>query len=198
MTLAIPPLPLVLASTSPFRRDLLLRLQLEFKQDSPQTAETPLEGENSEQLCHRLAIAKAHALAEKYPAHLIIGSDQVATFKGENIGKPITHANAVQQLMSFSGQQVDFYTGICLLNSQTGLFQAHTEKFSVYFRQLASTQIERYLIAEQPYQCAGSFKSEGLGICLFERLEGNDPSSLIGLPLIRLVSMLQQEGVLIP
>lgn len=198
MTLALTPLPLVLASTSPFRRELLLRLQVDFTQDSPQTDETPLAGENCEQLCLRLAVAKAYSLTEKYPTHLIIGSDQVATFQGEMIGKPITHANAVQQLSRFSGQQVDFYTAICLLNSQTGLFQTHTEKFSVYFRELTAAQIERYLIAEQPYQCAGSFKSEGLGICLFERLEGDDPTSLIGLPLIRLVTMLQNEGIFVP
>jgi septum formation protein len=191
-------LPLVLASTSPFRRELLTRLHIDFIQDSPEVNETPLDNEDTVQLCQRLAIAKARALSEKYPQHLIIGSDQAATFNGEIIGKPLTHANATQQLQNFSGQKLDFHTGLCLLNSQTGLFQHHIEVFNVYFRKLTATQIERYLQAEQPYQCAGSFKSEGLGICLFERLEGNDPTSLIGLPLIRLVTMLQQEGVLMP
>ena len=191
-------LPLVLASTSPFRRELLTRLNTDFIQDSPEVDETPLDNENTVQLCHRLAIAKAQALSNKYPQHLIIGSDQAATFNEEIIGKPITHANATQQLQHFSGQKVVFHTGLCLLNSQTGLFQHHVEVFKVYFRRLTASQIERYLHAEQPFHCAGSFKSEGLGISLFERLEGNDPTSLIGLPLIRLVTMLQQEGVLIP
>ena len=126
-------------------------------------------------MCQRLAIAKAHALTEKYSQHLIIGSDQVATFNGKIIGKPITHVNAVQQLTDFSGHTVAFYTGLCLLNTVTGVFQHHVECFKVDFRVLSTEQIERYLQAEQPYQCAGSFKSEGLGICLFERLEGNDP-----------------------
>lgn len=191
-------LPLVLASTSPFRRELLTRLQIDFIQDSPEVDETPLDNENTVQLCQRLAIAKALALSKKHPQHLIIGSDQAATFNSEIIGKPITHANATQQLQNFSGQKLVFHTGLCLLNSETGLFQHHVETFNVYFRTLTPAQIERYLQAEQPYQCAGSFKSEGLGICLFERLEGNDPTSLIGLPLIRLVTMLQQEGVLAP
>ena len=141
---------------------------------------------------------KAHALTEKYSQHLIIGSDQVATFNGKIIGKPITHVNAVQQLTDFSGHTVAFYTGLCLLNTVTGVFQHHVECFKVHFRVLSTEQIERYLQAEQPYQCAGSFKSEGLGICLFERLEGNDPTSLIGLPLITLVSMLKNEGIYIP
>ena len=191
-------LPLVLASTSPFRRELLTRLQIDFIQDSPEVDETPLVNENTTQLCQRLAIAKAQALSKKHPHHLIIGSDQAATFNGEIIGKPMTHANATQQLQRFSGQKLAFHTGLCLLNSETGLFQHHVEAFNVYFRTLTTEQIERYLQAEQPYQCAGSFKSEGLGISLFERLEGNDPTSLIGLPLIRLVTMLQQEGVMVP
>lgn len=191
-------LPLVLASTSVFRRDLLNKLQLSFIQDSPQTNEMPLINENAPQLAQRLAVAKAQALADKYPQHLIIGSDQVASFAGQLIGKPLTHENAVQQLSAFSGQCVDFYTGLSVFNSQTKHIQQVVEKFSVYFRVLTSTQIQRYLLAEQPYFCAGSFKSEGLGICLFKKLQGNDPSSLIGLPLIELVNMLHNEGVDIP
>jgi MAF protein len=191
-------LALILASTSPFRRELLMRLQVDFRQDSPETDETSRANESAEQLCQRLAIAKAHALSEKYPQHLIIGSDQVATFHGKIIGKPITHVNAVQQLTDFSGHTVEFYTGLCLLNTVTGVFQHHVECFKVHFRVLSTEQIERYLHVEQPYQCAGSFKSEGLGICLFDRLEGNDPTSLIGLPLMTLVSMLQNEGICIP
>lgn len=191
-------MPLVLASTSPFRRELLLRLKVDFIQDSPKTDETPAAGESAPQLCQRLAIAKAQALAGQYPEHLIIGSDQAAMFNGEIIGKPHTHTNAVQQLTRFSGQIVAFYTGLCLLNSKTGALHQHRECFNVHFRHLTAGQIERYLQAEQPYNCAGSFKSEGLGICLFQRLEGDDPTSLIGLPLIALVTMLQQEGLLIP
>jgi septum formation protein len=191
-------LPLVLASTSSFRRDLLTRLQITFIQDSPQTDETPLVNETAPQLAHRLSIAKAQALADKYPQHLIIGSDQVAMFADQLIGKPLTHDNAVQQLRLFSGQCVYFYTGLCVFNSQTKKMQSCVELFSVYFRTLSSEQIERYLRAEEPYFCAGSFKSEGLGICLFDKLEGNDPSSLIGLPLIQLVTMLNNQGLTIP
>jgi septum formation protein len=191
-------LPLVLASTSPFRRELLMRLGVDFVQDSPKTDETHHPGESAQQLCHRLAIAKAQALSQQYPHHLIIGSDQVATCAGEIIGKPLIHANAVQQLTRFSGQIVDFYTGLCLFNSHTKQQQVQVCQFRVHFRLLTSERIERYLLAEQPYQCAGSFKSEGLGISLFQRLEGDDPTSLIGLPLIELVTMLEREGVLIP
>lgn len=191
-------LPLVLASRSHFRAQLLARLQVPFVQDSPETDEAPLLNENAPQLAQRLAYAKAHNLAYKYPQHLIIGSDQVASFAGQLIGKPMTHDKAVQQLQAFSGQKVDFYTGLCLLNSQTGHSQQYVELFSVYFRKLSLEQIERYLHTEQPYFCAGSFKSEGLGICLFEKLVGDDPTSLIGLPLIRLVTFLQNEGTNIP
>lgn len=187
-------MPLVLASTSSYRRELLHRLALDFVQDSPACDETAHAGETPAQLCQRLAIAKALALAGKYPQHLIIGSDQTADFKGRIIGKPHTHTNAVQQLSRFSGQHVDFYTGLCVLNSQTGQEYVLAEAFRVHFRQLAPELIEWYLQTEQPYDCAGSFKSEGLGVCLFERLEGADPTSLIGLPLIRLVSILMQEG----
>ncbi len=175
-----------------------MRLGVDFIQDSPNTDETHYPKESAEQLCHRLAIAKAQALATKYPQHLIIGSDQVATFQGDMIGKPLTHAKAVQQLTRFSGQCVDFYTGVCLLNSDTGQQQVQVCHFRVHFRVLSRDRIERYLLAEQPYYCAGSFKSEGLGICLFERFEGNDPTSLIGLPLIALVSMLEREQLMIP
>ncbi|MFO1391614.1 MAG: nucleoside triphosphate pyrophosphatase [Agitococcus sp.] len=192
------PLPLVLASTSAFRSELLNKLQLKFIQDNPNCDETPFNNETAPQLAVRLAIAKAQALAHQYPHHLIIGSDQVATFAGQLIGKPLTHDKAVQQLSSFSGQAIDFYTGLCLFNSFTGHIQSIVECFRVYFRVLDAAQIERYLQAEQPYFCAGSFKSEGLGICLFKKLEGNDPNSLIGLPLIQLVTMLHNEGVNVP
>lgn len=191
-------LPLVLASTSAFRRELLSKLQLKFIQDNPNCDETPFSNETAPQLAGRLAIAKAQALAHQYPQHLIIGSDQVASFAGQLIGKPLTHDKAVQQLRAFSGQCVTFYTGLALFNSQNQHLQHCVEPFTVYFRVLSATQIERYLQAERPYFCAGSFKSEGLGICLFEKLEGNDPNSLIGLPLIQLVTMLQREGISVP
>lgn len=192
------PLPLVLASTSPFRRDLLKKLRLDFIQDNPACDETPLKYESAPQLAQRLSIAKAQALANKYPQHLLIGSDQVASFANQLIGKPLTHDNAVQQLRLFSGQRVDFYTGLCVFNSQIKQFESCVEQCSVYFRTLSFEQIERYLRAEEPYFCAGSFKSEGLGICLFNKLEGNDPNSLIGLPLIQLVTMLNNQGVKVP
>lgn len=191
-------LPLVLASTSAFRRELLSKLRLKFIQDNPNCDETPFSNESAPQLAARLAIAKAQALAAQYPQHLIIGSDQVASFAGQLIGKPLTHDNAVQQLRAFSGQSVTFYTGLALFNSQHQHLQHCVEPFTVYFRVLSVTQIERYLQAERPYFCAGSFKSEGLGICLFEKFEGNDPNSLIGLPLIQLVTMLQREGISVP
>jgi septum formation protein len=187
-------LPLVLASTSIFRRELLTRLTSDFSQDSPNVDESPLANESAPQLAQRLAILKAQALTTQYPHHLIIGSDQVASFDNQLIGKPHTHQNAIQQLLSFSGQRVDFYTGLCLLNSKTQRIQSCIEVFSVYFRTLNHTQIENYLDKEQPYQCAGSFKSEGLGICLFEKMQGDDPTSLIGLPLIKLVTFLNNEN----
>jgi MAF protein len=173
---------------------LLGRLQIDFVQANPDCDETAHAGETPQQLCRRLAIAKARALAGKYPQHLIIGSDQVADFNGEIIGKPHNHDNAMQQLRRFSGQHVEFYTGLCVVNSQTGQQQVVVERFSVHFRSLDERLIDWYLRSEQPYNCAGSFKSEGLGICLFEKLEGDDPTSLIGLPLIKLVSMLKVEG----
>ena len=187
-------LPLVLASTSIFRRELLTRLTSDFSQDSPNVDESPLANESAPQLAQRLAILKAQALTTQYPRHLIIGSDQVASFDNKLIGKPHTHQNAIQQLLTFSGQRVDFYTGLCLFNSQTQQLQSSVEVFSVFFRVLTPQQIENYLYKEQPYQCAGSFKSEGLGICLFEKMQGDDPTSLIGLPLIQLVSFLQNAN----
>lgn len=186
-------LPLVLASTSIFRRELLTRLTSDFCQDSPNVDESPLTNESAPQLAERLAMLKAQALAAQYPQHLIIGSDQVASFEQQLIGKPYTHDNAIKQLLSFSGQRVDFYTGLCLFNSHTQHIQSCVEVFSVYFRSLNQRQIENYLYQEQPYQCAGSFKSEGLGICLFEKMQGDDPTSLIGLPLIKLVTFLNNE-----
>lgn len=186
---------LVLASTSPFRKELLNKLQLEFVTDNPRVDETPLPGETPHQLVARLAESKARAVAAKHPGALIIGSDQVAVNEGAIVGKPGDHARAVEQLRQASGKRITFLTGLALLNSASGECQVAVEPFSVIFRKLSDAQIEGYLKQEQPYNCAGSFKSEGLGIALFQRLEGDDPNALIGLPLIRLIAMLEQEAV---
>lgn len=185
---------LVLASSSPYRGQLLAKLGMPFKQDSPDINETPLENETAEDLVQRLASEKARELANKHPASLIIGSDQVACFENRIIGKPGNHENAHAQLKSFSGQSVEFCTGLCLLNSETQESQINLARFRVHFRELTASRIDAYLHKEQPYDCAGSFKSEGLGIALFSKLEGDDPNSLIGLPLILLTDMLLKEG----
>ncbi len=189
------PYPLILASTSPFRKELLSRLQISFTTFAPLVDEALLPQESAIHLVTRLAEAKAKAAAAIYPNALIIGADQVAV-QGETIlGKPGNHKQAVQQLQLVSGTQVDFLTGLCLFNSETGRCQIDLVKFSVIFRQLTLTQIENYLHKEQPYNCAGSFKSEQLGIALLEQMRGEDPTALIGLPLIRLTCMLKMEGV---
>ena len=186
---------LVLASTSPFRRELLQKLQLAFTTDSPDIDESRYDGETPEQLVARLAEEKAMAVAARQPDSLIIGSDQVAIIDGQILGKPGNHDKAVAQLKTASGRRVTFLTGLCLYNSATGDSQVEVVPFGVVFRELSEAQIENYLQAEQPYNCAGSFRSEAMGIALFERLEGEDPNTLIGLPLIRLVRMLEAEGV---
>ncbi len=186
--------PLVLGSTSPFRRALLERLGLPFLTAAPEVDESRLPDEPPEALVARLARAKAEAVAARHPQALIIGSDQVAVIDGDILGKPGDHANAVRQLTAASGRSVVFHTGLCLLNAANGRAQSCVEPFHVVFRRLSPAQIEGYLRHETPYNCAGSFKSEGLGIALFERLEGDDPNSLIGLPLIRLTAMLAAEG----
>lgn len=185
---------LVLASTSPYRKALLEKLHVEFTTVSPQVDETNLPGESPEQLVARLAEAKAKANADQFKHALIIGSDQVAIVEGKIVGKPGNHANAFAQLRRAAGKRVTFLTGLCVYNTVSQHTQVEVVPFSVVFRQLTDTQIEHYLQREQPYNCAGSFKSEGLGIALFERLEGDDPNSLIGLPLIRLIHMLEREG----
>ena len=185
---------LVLASTSPYRKALLGKLQVKFEMASPDTDESALPGESPEQLVARLAEAKAKAIADRYPHALIIGSDQVAVVDGKIVGKPGDHDNAMAQLKRASGKRVTFLTGLCLYNTLSHRAQVEVAPFSVIFRELTDSQIEHYLQREQPYNCAGSFKSEGLGIALFERLEGDDPNTLIGLPLIRLIRMLESEG----
>ena len=184
---------LILASTSPFRRSLLEKLGLPFETRPPDTDETPRPGESAAALVARLAEAKARSLAA--PGCLVIGSDQVATLDGDILGKPGEHARAVAQLRRASARTVTFYTGLCLLNGDSGRARVEVDPFPVEFRALTDARIENYLRREQPYQCAGSFKSEGLGIALFRRLLGEDPNSLVGLPLIRLVAMLEAEGV---
>ena len=186
---------LVLGSSSPFRRALLEKLGLEFDTASPDIDESVVETETAEQLVARLSQQKAAAIAKSYPEALIIGSDQVAVLGDSILGKPGSHDKAVQQLSNASGKQVRFLTGLTLLNAKTGHQQTCVEPFNVHFKSLSANQIEYYLQQEQPYQCAGSFKSEGFGISLFSKLEGNDPNSLIGLPLIKLIEMLMVEGI---
>lgn len=186
-----------LASTSPFRKELLERLGIPFETVAPDVDETPLANETAEALVRRLSEDKARAMAASHRG-LIIGSDQVATTGNNILGKPGTHERAYEQLRNLSGKRVTFQTGLCLLNTETDEAQVDVIPFIVKFRQLGGDQIERYLQQEQPYNCAGSFKSEGLGITLFEYMEGVDPTALIGLPLIRLTSMLSQAGIVLP
>ncbi|ANB03256.1 nucleoside triphosphate pyrophosphatase [Ectothiorhodospira sp. BSL-9] len=186
---------LVLASTSPFRRELLQRLALPFDTCSPQVDETPKAGEAPGAMVARLAEAKARAGAEQKPDSLIIGSDQCAELDGRILGKPGDHQRAVEQLGAASGRTVVFHTGLCLLNAVTGEAQVDVVPFKVRFRSLSAEQIENYLRKEEPYQCAGSIKSEGLGIALFEVMEGDDPTALVGLPLIRLCTMMERAGL---
>lgn len=190
--------PLILASSSPYRRELLARLGLPFSCDSPDADESPLPGEPVEQLVRRLSQLKAETLAARHPATLIIGSDQATSLDGRIIGKPGSFEPAFAQLRAASGRSLTFHTGLCLLNSATGRAQAHVEAYEVHFRDLSDDEITRYLNTEQPWGCAGSFKAEGLGITLFEGFSGRDPNSLIGLPLIALCAMLRQEGIALP
>lgn len=186
---------LVLASSSPFRRQLLEKLGIPFVCAAPLTDETPLPGESAAALVERLAITKAQALAAHYPAHLVIGSDQVCTINGAITGKPHNEENAIRQLTQASGNVITFFTGLALINTATGERQSCCEIFQVHFRQLRHSEILNYIKKEQPFNCAGSFKSEGLGITLFDKLEGRDPNILIGLPLIALCDMLHHAGV---
>ena len=185
---------LVLASTSPFRKTILQKLGIQFETTSPETDETALNSETPQELVKRLSIAKAKAVADNVSDSLVIGSDQVSVIDGKIIGKPHNHENAVKQLLNASGKTVTFYTGLCLYNSETQQYQSDVVPFDVVFRKLSEQQIENYLRKEEPYNCAGSFKSEALGIVLFEKLIGEDPNTLMGLPLIRLVKMLEQEN----
>jgi len=185
---------LVLASSSPFRKALLDKLQLEFTTDSPDIDETPLQGESIEDMVKRLAEAKAKALANKYPTALIIGSDQSAALKDKVLHKPGNFETAFEQLKAASGQTITFYTGLCLYNTETQQAETICDPYVVKFRELTDTEITNYLKREKPFNCAGSFKSEALGISLFESMQGKDPNTLIGLPLIELCRMLKANG----
>ena len=186
---------LVLASTSIYRSELLARLTIPFQIAAPDIDETPLNGENAQQTAIRLSQQKARVVVHSYPNALIIGSDQVALLGSQILGKPLTHENATRQLRAMSGKSVIFYTALSLLNARTDEMQTELAENRVEFRELSDNEIECYLQKEQPYHCAGSAKSEGLGIALIKRMEGDDPNALIGLPLILLVSMLKRQGV---
>jgi MAF protein len=185
---------LVLGSTSPFRKSILEKLNIPFQCAKPDIDETSFQNESPVALVERLAIEKAKAVRAFHPDALIIGSDQVALCDGEILGKPHNFENGVGQLNKFSGKVVTFYTGLCVYDSNSGKTLSLVEPFKVHFKRLSQQDIENYLHAEQPYNCAGSFKSEGLGICLFKKLEGDDPNTLIGLPLIQLVALLKEHG----
>jgi len=186
---------LILASTSPYRRELLGRLGLPFEVANPQTDESALPGEMPESLALRLSEAKARAVAEAYPDALIIGSDQVATVDSQIYGKPGSHERAVEQLRALSGKTVNFFTGLCLFNARTGAADVRGIPTLVTFRELSDVEIDNYLRREPAYNCAGSAKSEGLGIALLRSMKGDDPNALVGLPLIALCDMLRQQGV---
>ena len=186
---------LVLASTSIYRSELLKRLQLPFETAAPDVDETALPDESARATSMRLAQEKARAVAASYPDALIIGSDQVALLEGRQLGKPLTHDNAVNQLRAMRGKTTCFYTAVALLNSKTGNMQTEVAENHVTLRDLSDAEIEGYLLKEQPYHCAGSAKSEGLGIALMSKMTGDDPNALIGLPLILLCDMLRRENV---
>ena len=192
-----PPRALVLGSTSRYRSELLERLRIPFEVAAPDVDETPLPGESPRDLALRLSLAKARAVAARFPHAVVIGSDQVADLHGEPLGKPGNHANAVAQLRRMRGNTVVFQTALSVVCLETGFAQSALAPVQVLFRDLSDTEIETYLLAEQPYDCAGSAKSEGLGISLLERIDSDDPTALIGLPLIRTCQLLRAAGVVL-
>ena len=192
------PRPLVLGSTSVYRRELLQRLRLPFTVAAPAVDETPLPGEPPAQLAQRLALAKAHAVATLHPGAVVIGSDQVADLAGQPLGKPGDHARATAQLQRMRGHTVVFHTAVAVVCHANGFVQTDLAPVRVRFRELSDAEIERYLRAEQPYDCAGSAKSEGLGISLLEAIDSDDPTALIGLPLIRTCRLLRAAGLVLP
>lgn len=186
---------IVLASSSPYRKQLLEKLGLDFTCASPDINEQAQNNETAPKLALRLAKEKALALAEQYPRHIIIASDQVALLNGKQLCKPGNKENTIQQLQDSSGKSIAFYTSLCVLNSQTNKLKTDIDCCTVHFKKLSEQEITHYVELEKPYSCAGGFKSEGLGISLFERIEGDDPNSLIGLPLIKLIALLKAFGV---
>jgi septum formation protein len=188
-------LKLILASSSIYRRELLTRLQIPFETVSPEVDETPLTDELPQDTALRLAQVKARKVALMHNDALIIGCDQVATLDNIQLGKPLTHENATKQLRMMRGREVTFHSALCLFNTNMQVMQAAVVPYVVQFRALSDAQIENYLAKEQPYHCAGSAKSEGLGIAIIEKMTGDDPNALIGLPLIKLVDMLNSQGV---
>ena len=194
-TAALSPRPLVLGSTSVYRRELLSRLRLPFDVEPPDVDETPHAGEPPAELARRLAAAKAAAVARRHPHAVVIGSDQVADLDGEPLGKPGNHANAVAQLRRMRGRTVIFHTALTVMCQESGFAQHDLAPVRVRFRELQDAEIEAYLRAEQPYDCAGSARSEGLGIALLDAIDSDDPTALVGLPLIRTCRMLRAAGV---
>ena len=189
------PRPLILASTSVYRRHLLERLRLPFTVVASQVDETPLPDETPAQMAMRLALAKARAVARQHPQAVVIGSDQVADLNGQALGKPGNHARAVSQLQAMRGQLVVFQTALSVVCQTSGFAQTELAQVKVRFRQFSDAQIEAYLLAEMPYDCAGSAKSEGLGIALLEQIDNDDPTALIGLPLIRTCRLVEAAGI---
>lgn len=186
---------IVLASSSPYRKQLLSKILSNFRCASPDIDESKLATENFREMAERLSIEKAHALSEQFPNSLIIGSDQVACIDEQILRKPLNKENNLTQLKLCQGKTAYFYTGVCLLNSKTGEYQSAVENYATTFRNLNEQQLKNYIDKEQPFNCAGGFKMEGLGISLFKSIEGQDPNILIGLPLIRLVELLEKEGI---
>lgn len=186
---------LILGSSSPARRALMLRLQIPFTAESPDIDESPLENESVTDLVSRLAVEKAKKIAETHPRALIIGCDQVGILDNDFLTKPITHNQAIKQLQAMSDKTIRFYTGMCVYDARNDTMQQAIETYDVHFRTLTLAMIESYLQKEKPYHCAGSFQAEGLGITLIERFQGDDFTALVGLPLIRLTQMLESAGI---
>lgn len=191
----MPPTPLILASTSSYRRELLERLRLPFRVEAPGVDETPIAGEAPAALAERLALAKAREVSARHPDAVVIGSDQVADLAGTPVGKPGSHDRAVLQLRAMSGRTVQFHTAVAVLRPAAGVERVQRVVVRVRFRELGEAEIEAYLHAERPYDCAGSAKSEGLGIALLDAIESDDPTALIGLPLIVTARLLREAGL---
>ena len=189
---------IILGSTSIFRKALLNKLNLSFIQDNPNIDETSIGNEKPEKMVQRLAKQKAAVFTKKYPEHIIISSDQAAVFNNQALGKPLNREKAIEQLLSFSGNKVDFYTAMVVINTSTNEEYDYCDTTSVFFRDLSEEVITNYVDIEQPFNCSGSFKSEGLGITLFKKIESRDPNALVGLPLIALTDIFYEMGYPLP